>query len=217
MGAVVGPEVFSVPPSDVLLAAFAAYLLGSVAFGLIIARAMNLGDPTKIGSGNIGTTNVLRTGSKTAAVLTLLLDSGKGAAAVAIGTYFGGGTGALVCGLAAFVGHLYPIWRRFRGGKGVATFLGVLLAIAFPIGAALCAIWLLVAAIFRFSSLASLSSAVLSLPCLWALGQTQAIPFVALMTVLICWRHRGNIKRLLDGTESRIDLQSAQSQSRTDQ
>ena len=217
MGAVVGPEVFSVPPSDVLLAAFAAYLLGSVAFGLIIARAMNLGDPTKIGSGNIGTTNVLRTGSKTAAVLTLLLDSGKGAAAVAIGTYFGGGTGALVCGLAAFVGHLYPIWRRFRGGKGVATFLGVLLAVAFPIGAAVCAIWLLVAAIFRFSSLASLSSAVLSVPCLWALGQTQAIPFVALMTVMICWSHRGNIKRLLDGTESRIDLQSAQSQSKIDQ
>ncbi len=190
----------------VLLAAIAAYLAGSVAFGVIVTRLMNLGDLSKTGSGNIGATNVLRTGNRTAAALTLLLDFGKGSAAVALGFISGDESGALLCGLAAFLGHLYPVWLRFRGGKGVATFLGVLVAYSMAAGAAACATWLLVAAVFRHSSLASLVSAVMSVIYLWTLGQPQAIPFGLLMALFIVWRHRDNIRRLLNGTESRITL-----------
>ena len=190
----------------VLLAAIAAYLAGSVAFGVIVTRLMNLGDLSKTGSGNIGATNVLRTGNRTAAALTLLLDFGKGSAAVALGFISGDEPGALLCGLAAFLGHLYPVWLRFRGGKGVATFLGVFVAYSMAAGAAACATWLLVAAVFRHSSLASLVSAVMSVIYLWTLGQPQAIPFGLLMALFIVWRHRDNIRRLLNGTESRITL-----------
>lgn len=200
------PEFLTLHMTEVLSAALAAYLLGSVAFGAVVARVMNLGDLSRIGSGNIGATNVLRTGNRTAAALTLLLDSGKGAAGVALGYSVGDTAGAAICGLAAFIGHLFPLWRRFRGGKGVATFLGVLLAISFPAGAASCACWLLAAAVFRYSSLASLASSALSVPVLLVLGQAQLAPFAALMTVLIYWRHLDNIRRLMEGTESRIKL-----------
>ena len=200
------PEFLTLHMAVVLPAALAAYLLGSVAFGTVVARVMNLGDLSRIGSGNIGATNVLRTGNRTAAALTLLLDSGKGAAGVALGYSVGETAGAAICGFAAFIGHLFPLWRRFRGGKGVATFLGVLLAISFPAGAVSCACWLLAAAVFRYSSLASLASSALSVPALLALGQAQLAPFAVLMTVLIYWRHLDNIRRLREGTESRIKL-----------
>ena len=200
------PDFPDLHVAAVLPAALAAYLLGSVAFGTVVARLMNLGDLSRIGSGNIGATNVLRTGNRTAAALTLLLDSGKGAAGVALGFSVGDTAGAAICGAAAFIGHLLPLWRRFRGGKGVATFLGVLLAISFPAGALSCACWLLVAAVFRYSSLASLASSAMSVPALLAFGQAQVVPFAAVMTVLIYWRHHGNIRRLLAGTESRIKL-----------
>ena len=201
-------EFLTIPMAKVLPAALAAYLLGSVAFGTVVARVMNLGDLSRIGSGNIGATNVLRTGNRTAAALTLLLDSGKGAAGVALGFSVGDTAGAAICGVAAFIGHLFPLWRRFRGGKGVATFLGVLLAVSFPAGAATCACWLFVAAAFRYSSLASLASSALSVPALLAFGQGQFVPFAALMTVLIHWRHHGNIRRLREGKESRISLRT---------
>lgn len=199
------PGLLTLQMAAVLSAALASYLLGSIAFGTVVARVMNLGDLSKIGSGNIGATNVLRTGNRTAAALTLLLDSGKGAAGVALGYSVGDtAAAAAICGLAAFIGHLFPLWHRFRGGKGVATFLGVLLAISFPAGAVSCACWLLAAAVFRYSSLASLASSALSVPALLALGQAQLAPFAALMTVLIYWRHLDNIRRLREGTESRI-------------
>ena len=199
-------EFLTLPMAEVLPAALAAYLLGSVAFGTVVARVMKLGDLSRIGSGNIGATNVLRTGNRTAAALTLLLDSGKGAAGVALGFSVGDVAGAAICGAAAFMGHLFPLWHRFRGGKGVATFLGVLLAVSFPAGAVSCACWLLVAAVFRYSSLASLASSALSVPALLAFGQAQVVPSAAVMTVLIHWRHHGNIRRLREGTESRINL-----------
>ena len=202
------PEFLALHMAEVLPVALAAYLFGSVAFGAVVARVMNLGDLSRIGSGNVGATNVLRTGNRTAAALTLLLDSGKGAAGVALGFWAGDTAGAAVCGFAAFIGHLFPLWRRFRGGKGVATFLGVLLAVSFPAGAASCACWLLVAVVFRYSSLASLASSTLSVPALLALGEAQLAPIAALMTVLIYWRHLGNIRRLREGTESRIKLGS---------
>ena len=200
------PEFLTLQIAEVLPTALAAYLLGSIAFGTVVARVMNLGDLSRIGSGNIGATNVLRTGNRAAAALTLLLDSGKGAAGVALGYAVGDTAGASICGFAAFIGHLFPLWRRFRGGKGVATFLGVMLAISFPAGAASCASWLLAAVVFRYSSLASLASSALVVPALLALGQAELVPFAALMTVLIYWRHLGNIRRLLEGTESRIKL-----------
>mgnify|MGYP000247545230 CR=1 FL=1 len=142
-----------------ILAAALGYLLGSVPFGVVITRALGLGDLRKIGSGNIGATNVLRTGHKGAALATLLLDSGKGAIAVLLARWLGGEGAALVAGAAAFLGHLFPVWLGFKGGKGVATFLGVMLALAWPVGIAACLTWLGVALTMRISSLAALVAA----------------------------------------------------------
>lgn len=186
------------------LVAALAYGLGSVAFGLVIARLFGLGDLRAIGSGNIGATNVLRTGNKTAAFLTLVLDAGKGAVAVLLGRAFLGEDAAQIAGFAAFLGHCFPIWLGFRGGKGVATFLGTLLALSFPVGLAACATWAAVAATFRYSSLSAISASVSS--PLWAvlLGRSDMALIAAGLAVLVVVRHRPNIVRLLAGTEPHI-------------
>nr|WP_241963351.1 glycerol-3-phosphate 1-O-acyltransferase PlsY [Paracoccus suum] len=193
--------------SEVLVWALAAifgYLLGSVPFGIVITRALGLGDLRTIGSGNIGATNVLRTGHKGAALATLLLDSGKGAIAVLIARYFGGEVAGIVAGTAAFVGHLFPVWLGFRGGKGVATFLGTLLALHLPLGLAACAAWALTAAVSRISSLSALAAAGLS-PVIALMMARPGIALACLgMAVLIAVRHRTNIARLRAGTEPRI-------------
>ncbi|WEF24082.1 glycerol-3-phosphate 1-O-acyltransferase PlsY [Paracoccus sp. S3-43] len=180
------------------------YLLGSIPFGLVIARALGLGDLRKIGSGNIGATNVLRTGNKPAALATLLLDSGKGAIAVLAARHLGGDTAAMLAGGAAFLGHCFPVWLGFRGGKGVATFLGTLIALHWPLGLIACGVWLLTAAVSRISSLSALLAAALSPVFAWAMGRTELIAVSLFMAVLIFLRHRPNIARLLDGTEPRI-------------
>lgn len=186
------------------LVAVLAYLLGAVPFGMLISRAMGLGDLRKVGSGNIGATNVLRTGSKPAAALTLILDAGKGAAAVLIARYALGEDAAQVAGLAAFVGHIFPVYLGFKGGKGVATFLGVLLALAFPVGLAACATWLVVALVGRISSLAALMAAALSSAWVFLFSDGRTLTLVVVLTVLIYIRHAGNLRRLKAGTEPTI-------------
>ncbi|MBD9529173.1 glycerol-3-phosphate 1-O-acyltransferase PlsY [Paracoccus sp. PAR01] len=188
----------------VLLWAVIGYLLGSIPFGIVITRALGLGDLRKIGSGNIGATNVLRTGNKPAALATLLLDSGKGAIAVLLARALAGPEAALAAGAAAFLGHLFPVWLGFKGGKGVATFLGTLLALDWRLGLTACGIWLLTALIGRISSLSALVAAALTpLVALWLDGPLMAA-VTAFMTVLIFIRHHANITRILAGTEPRI-------------
>jgi glycerol-3-phosphate acyltransferase PlsY len=194
-----------VTPAVILALVFlAAYLIGSIPFGVLIARALGLGDLRKIGSGNIGATNVLRTGNKGAAAATLLLDGAKGAVAVLAGRYLAGETAAELAGLGAFLGHLYPVWLRFRGGKGVATFLGVMLAFAWPVGLAACATWAAFAAAFRYSSLAALAAAISAPVWLVVLGPADAAWLGLVLASLVLLRHRANIHRLLGGTEPRI-------------
>ena len=187
-----------------ILAAALGYLLGSVPFGVVITRALGLGDLRKIGSGNIGATNVLRTGHKGAALATLLLDSGKGAIAVLLARWLGGEGAALVAGAAAFLGHLFPVFLGFKGGKGVATFLGTLIALSWRVGLMACGLWLLTAALTRISSLSALVAAA-GAPLL-ALGfGARGLALAALfMAALIFLRHRANIARLVAGTEPRI-------------
>jgi len=181
-----------------------AYLLGSIPFGLLITRALGLGDLRAIGSGNIGATNVLRTGNKAAAAATLLLDGAKGGVAVLVARALLGEPAALVAGLAAFLGHLFPVWLGFRGGKGVATFLGVLLALSFPAGLAACATWLASAFAFRYSSLAALISAASAPVWLWLFGRPDAVGLGIALAALVWIRHSANIRRLLAGEEPRI-------------
>ena len=187
-----------------LAALIGGYVLGSVPFGLVLTRAFGLGDIRKIGSGNIGTTNVLRTGRKDLAAATLVLDGGKGAAAVLVAANWGPDM-ALVAGLGALIGHLYSLWLAFKGGKGVATALGVLIALAWPVGLAACATWLLVAALFRYSSLAALLALATSPLYAWLLmADLQMVEFCAVVAVLIWAKHHTNIRRLLKGEESKI-------------
>lgn len=181
-----------------------AYLLGSVPFGLIVSKFMGLGDVRNIGSGNIGATNVLRTGSKKAALATLLLDGGKGAVAVLLAQYLYGDTAAQVAGLGAFIGHLYPLYLRFKGGKGVAVFLGILLAIHPLTGIATCLTWLATALIFRMSSLAALIAALSAPLWLWAFGLSTTTGLGLLLAALVWLRHGANIKRIAAGTEPKI-------------
>ena len=185
--------------------ALLAYLLGSVPFGVVITRVMGLGDLRKIGSGNIGATNVLRTGNKAAAAATLVLDGAKGAVAVLLARAFvGAEDAAQTAALAAFVGHLYPVWLGFRGGKGVATFLGTLIALAWPVGLAACATWLVGAALTRISSAAALIAAAVTPLWLWAFGQGQMLILVIVLTILIYIRHAANLARIKAGTEPKI-------------
>ncbi|GHC27890.1 MULTISPECIES: glycerol-3-phosphate 1-O-acyltransferase PlsY [Gemmobacter] len=191
-------------PTTLFLVAFFAYLLGSVPFGVVITRLMGLGDLRQIGSGNIGATNVLRTGNKGAAAATLLLDGAKGAVAVLIARTVAGEDAAQLAGLAAFLGHLYPVFLNFRGGKGVATFLGVLLALAWPVGLACCATWLAVAILARISSLSALAAAASSTIWMLVLGQGQMLFLGMILTLLVFFRHAANIQRLRTGTEPKI-------------
>jgi glycerol-3-phosphate acyltransferase PlsY len=194
----------------VALFATGGYLLGSIPFGLLLTRGAGLGDVRAIGSGNIGATNVLRTGRKDLALLTLLLDGGKGAVAVLAARFLlldfsGHTTFEAIAGGAAFLGHLFPVWLKFKGGKGVATWLGAMLAIAWPVGLAAAATWALVAALFRYSSLAAIVAAALTSTYAALLGQPRPVIVLAVvMGVLVLIKHRGNFARLRAGTEPRI-------------
>ena len=186
------------------LAAVLGALLGSIPFGLVLTRAAGLGDIRKVGSGNIGATNVLRTGRKDLAAATLILDGGKGAAAVLVAGALWGPLAGAVAGVAAVIGHLFTPWLGFSGGKGVATGLGTLLALAFPAGLAACAAWLATAKVTRISSASALVAFALAPPAAWAFG--GPVPALAALAIaaLVYLRHEGNIRRLIAGTEPRI-------------
>ena len=192
-----------------VMAALGGYLLGSIPFGLVFTRMVGMGDIRDIGSGNIGATNVLRTGNKPLALATLLCDSGKGGAAVLIaGTYFVSFEASLFAGAGAVVGHNFPVWLRFKGGKGVATALGTLLIAIWPVGVAACITWLATALVFRFSSLASILALGASPIFAWFLlpspGNFHATILAAGLAVLVVARHYTNIARLINGEESKI-------------
>ena len=197
------PEITS-SLSLLALIALGAYLLGAVPFGIVITRGLGLGDLRQIGSGNIGATNVLRTGNRWAALMTLLLDAGKGGIAVVIARQFGPSDAEQLAALAAFLGHLFPIWLGFHGGKGVATFLGTLMLLAWPVGLVSCATWLVTFALTRISSLSALIAALSVVFWLGISGYSDMIALGASLAALILWRHEANIKRLLAGTEPRF-------------
>ena len=192
---------YSWPYYAVALAA--GYVLGSIPVGLLLARLFGHGDIRAIGSGNIGATNVLRTGNKPLAAVTLLLDGAKGAAAVLLAAIYGPDL-ALTAGFAAVIGHVAPVWLLFRGGKGVATSLGVLLAIDWRLGLIACAVWLAVAALFRYSSLASLVALVSAPGFGYLLAGRQLSELAAMLAAIVVLKHHGNIRRLVSGRESRI-------------
>ncbi|EXL04116.1 glycerol-3-phosphate 1-O-acyltransferase PlsY [Aquamicrobium defluvii] len=179
------------------------YLLGSIPFGLLLTRAAGLGDVRSIGSGNIGATNVLRTGNRKLAAATLLLDALKGTAAVLLASQYAAELG-LWAGFGAFLGHLFPVWLGFRGGKGVATYLGVLIGLAWQVALIFAAVWLLVAVLFRYSSLAALCAAIAVPIALWFLATPQLAALFAVMSMILFIKHRANIQRLAAGTEGRI-------------
>jgi acyl phosphate:glycerol-3-phosphate acyltransferase len=193
-----GPEAF-LPVAFII-----GYLFGSIPFGLILTRFAGTADLRSIGSGNIGATNVLRTGRKGLAAATLLLDMLKGTAAVVIAGYFGGPNSAMLAGLGAFLGHLFPVWLNFRGGKGVAVYIGVLLGLFWPAAVVFCLIWLAIALSFRYSSLSALVASFATPLFLWWFGHLALASLFAVLTVLLFYMHRENIKRLQAGTEGRI-------------
>lgn len=180
------------------------YLLGSIPSGVVLTRLMGLGDLRAIGSGNIGATNVLRTGNKTAAALTLVFDAAKGAIAVLLARFITGEDAVQVAALAAMIGHCYPVWLKFRGGKGVATFLGLMLALAWPVGIACCVVWLFAAGVTRTSSMGGLAAASASTILLVAMNYGYALLLGIALTILLYVRHRSNIIRIKAGTEPKI-------------
>lgn len=184
-----------------------AYLLGSIPFGLILTWYSGLGDIRNVGSGNIGATNVLRTGSKSLAALTLAFDLGKGSIVVLIGARFGPDM-MVITAIGVVLGHIFPIWLKFRGGKGVATTFGVLLALSWPVGLMCCLIWLFVLACFRISSLSALVALVIAPLCAWWLADPQRMEITTLLAVLVWIRHMGNIRRLIQGNEPRISFKN---------
>lgn len=186
-----------------------AYGLGSIPFGLLLTRLAGAGDLRRIGSGNIGTTNVLRTGRKGLAALTLLLDAGKGAVAVLLAQRFAPDYVNLAAA-AAFLGHLYPVWLRFRGGKGVATMLGTALAVFWPAGLAFAIVWVSAALLSRYSSVGGMSAAIMTPLVAAAMGRIDAAALFLGMAILVLWKHRENIERLLAGTESKIGGKSGE-------
>lgn len=196
--------VFDTPFIVLVLVALVAYVLGSIPFGLVVAKLMGLPDPRTIGSKNIGATNVLRTGSKTAALATVLLDGAKGLVAVIVARAFAGEDAAQLAALFAFLGHCYSFLLRFKGGKGVATFLGALYGLSFLLGAAACLIWLATSVVTRYSSLSGLVAAATTPVVAVLLGRTEMIVILILMAMILVWRHRENIARLRNGTESKI-------------
>lgn len=180
------------------------YLLGSIPFGLLLTQAAGLGDVRKIGSGNIGATNVLRTGNKGLAAATLLLDGLKGTAAVLIADAYFGQVPAMLAGLGAFLGHLYPVWLKFRGGKGVATYIGVVLGLLWQGALVFAAVWLAVAYLSRTSSLSALVASVIAPVSMLLMGHPEVAALAGLMTLLLLWTHRANIRRLANGEEPKI-------------
>ncbi|MEI9418846.1 glycerol-3-phosphate 1-O-acyltransferase PlsY [Mesorhizobium sp. Cs1321R2N1] len=186
-----------------ILALVFGYLLGSIPFGLLLTRAAGLGDVRKIGSGNIGATNVLRTGNKGLAAATLLLDALKGTAAVLIAGHFAPET-AVWAGFGAFLGHLFPAWLRFKGGKGVATYLGVLVGLAWQVALIFAIVWLVMAFLFRFSSLAALAAAVVVPIALYFMSTPWIAVLFVVMSIIVFIKHRENISRLIAGTEGKI-------------
>ncbi|WP_170474784.1 glycerol-3-phosphate 1-O-acyltransferase PlsY [Ruegeria arenilitoris] len=196
--------IFDSTTTQLILWAALGYLMGSIPFGMIIARAMGLGNLRNIGSGNIGATNVLRTGNKAAAALTLLMDAAKGAAAVLLARSLAGEDAAQAAALAVFLGHCFPAWLGFKGGKGVATFLGLWLALDWRVGVCCCLTWLVAAAIWRISSLGALVAAALSTT--WVVILTDGSTFIlgVILTLLVYWRHSANLARIRAGTEPKI-------------
>ena len=193
-----GPEAF-LPVALVI-----GYLLGSIPFGLVLTRLAGTQDLRSIGSGNIGATNVLRTGHKGLAAATLLLDMAKGTAAVVISGYLGGPDAAMLAGLGAFLGHIFPVWLKFKGGKGVAVYIGILLGLFWPAAIAFCLIWLAVAFASRYSSLSALVASLVTPVFLWWFGHLMLAALFAVLTLLLFFMHRENISRLMAGTEGRI-------------
>jgi len=184
------------------------YLLGSIPFGLLFTRAAGLGDVRRMGSGNIGATNVLRTGRKGIAAATLLFDAAKGAVAVLVVHHYFGQGPAILAGLGAFLGHVFPVWLKFKGGKGVATYLGVLLATVWQAAAVFAAVWLAVAAATRISSLAAMVATIAAPIAVYAWGSKEFAMVAALISVIILIKHRGNIRRLMAGEEPRIGAEA---------
>lgn len=194
--------------AESLIALLLGYLLGSIPSGLLLARAAGLGDIRKIGSGNIGATNVLRTGRKELAAATLLLDALKGTAAVVVAGALWGSQAGTVAGLGAFLGHLFPVWLGFKGGKGVATYIGVLAGLFWPAAAGFCAVWLAVAFATRYSSLSALVASALTPLLLWLIGRHELALLFACLTALLFAKHAANIQRLLNGRETKIGAKS---------
>ncbi|WP_299662803.1 glycerol-3-phosphate 1-O-acyltransferase PlsY [uncultured Ruegeria sp.] len=190
--------------TQLILWAALGYLIGSIPFGMIVARVMGLGNLRQIGSGNIGATNVLRTGNKAAAALTLFFDAAKGAVAVLLAGALAGEDAAQIAALAAFLGHCFPVWLGFKGGKGVATFLGLWLALDWRVGIACCLTWLVAALIWRISSVGALAAAALSTT--WIMVLTDGSTFILgiILTLLVYWRHSANLVRIKAGTEPKI-------------
>ncbi|RLP23397.1 glycerol-3-phosphate 1-O-acyltransferase PlsY [Mesorhizobium sp. YM1C-6-2] len=186
-----------------LIALVFGYLLGSIPFGLVLTRAAGLGDVRSIGSGNIGATNVLRTGNKGLAAATLVLDAMKGTAAVLVAAHYGT-EAAIAAGLGAFLGHLFPVWLRFKGGKGVATYIGVLFGLMWQAALLFLAIWIAVAVAFRYSSLSALIACVVTPVALWFWGQLDLAVLFAVLSIIVFIKHRANISRLLAGSEGKI-------------
>ncbi|MEL6960156.1 MAG: glycerol-3-phosphate 1-O-acyltransferase PlsY [Pseudomonadota bacterium] len=197
------PDLIS-PSSVLILWAAIAYVAGSIPFGLVLTKAMGLGNLREVGSGNIGATNVLRTGSKKAAVLTLLLDAAKVIVVIVLALSLAAADAAQVAALFGMIGHCFPVWLMFRGGKGVATFFGVLYALAWPVALATSLTWIVTAAVFRYSSLAALVAAASTLVWSLVLGAPQMLMLCAVLVALIFWRHAANIRRLVAGEESKI-------------
>jgi glycerol-3-phosphate acyltransferase PlsY len=191
-------------PVALILSLVIGYLSGSVPYGLLLTQMAGLGDVRSIGSGNIGATNVLRTGNKGLAALTLLLDALKGTVPVALANHFLGLDAAILAGFGAFLGHLYPVWLRFRGGKGVATFAGISLGYSWHVLMPFAIVWIAMAFAFRYSSLAALTASVVTTLALFYIGQTEIGLLYVVLTALVFWKHRQNISRLLSGSESKI-------------
>ena len=192
------------PLADGVIALMVGYLFGSIPFGLILTRAAGTQDLRSIGSGNIGATNVLRTGHKGLAAATLLLDMLKGTAAVVIAGYYGGPNAAMLAALGAFLGHLFPVWLKFRGGKGVAVYIGVLMGLFWPAAVVFCVLWVATAVSSRYSSLSALVASFVTPLFLWWFGHPALASLFAVLTMLLFYMHRENIKRLQAGTEGRI-------------
>jgi len=190
---------------NIFLIAITGYLIGSIPFGIIIVKIMGLGNLRNIGSGNIGATNVLRTGNKLAAILTLIFDLSKGAVVVILARLLFDDSAAQIAGLASFLGHCFPVWLGFKGGKGVATFIGITLALYWPAGILTCLTWILIAYISRISSLSALLSSISSIVWIWICGMPNATFIMIILTIFIWVRHKENIKRIVKNTEPRIN------------